>query len=243
MRQRNTSTKSRGNDNSIKASNKNHSRIWNSRQNPDQGTNFTSELFKNTCKLLKIQKLQTTAYYPETNAALERSHRTLTEYLRHYIVAFAALFPVIAILGGALSERKNTVSGKTHSLLNQRYRNASGHREIWPSNLKKQSENDALPRADPLFKLLSIDIDYFLAAPNGIPHGRNTAPLFIKLSSRQFFLFQELPLGKDFWAPGDFLPYPGLLPQVTGRRYFQSQSLQKNLVLEILARFTLDSSS
>jgi len=38
----------------------------------DQGTNFTSELFKNVCKLLKIEKIQT--YHPESNGALERSH-------------------------------------------------------------------------------------------------------------------------------------------------------------------------
>src|SRR5436190_21161158 len=30
-------------------------------------------------------KIQTTAYHPESNGALERSHRTLAEYLRHYI--------------------------------------------------------------------------------------------------------------------------------------------------------------
>jgi len=51
----------------------------------DQGTNFLSEIFKNTCKLLRIDKIQTTAYHPESNGALERSHRTLAEYLRHYI--------------------------------------------------------------------------------------------------------------------------------------------------------------
>jgi len=51
----------------------------------DQGTNFMSEMFKNTSKLLKINKIQTTAYHPESNGALERSHRTLAEYLRHYI--------------------------------------------------------------------------------------------------------------------------------------------------------------
>jgi len=33
----------------------------------DQGTNFTSEMFKNTYKLLKIQ---TSAYHPESNGAL-----------------------------------------------------------------------------------------------------------------------------------------------------------------------------
>ena len=37
----------------------------------DQGTNFTSEVFKNVCKLLKIEKIQTTAYHPESNGALD----------------------------------------------------------------------------------------------------------------------------------------------------------------------------
>lgn len=50
----------------------------------DQGTNFLSKLFKELCKLLNIHKLQTTAYHPQTNGALERSHRTLAEYLRHF---------------------------------------------------------------------------------------------------------------------------------------------------------------
>jgi len=53
----------------------------------DKGTNFLSEVFKNTCKLLKINKIQMTT--SESNNALERSHRTLhrtlAEYLRHYV--------------------------------------------------------------------------------------------------------------------------------------------------------------
>lgn len=48
----------------------------------DQGTNFMSNLFKDLCKLLKINKLSTTAYHPESNGALERTHRTLIEYIR-----------------------------------------------------------------------------------------------------------------------------------------------------------------
>jgi len=51
----------------------------------DQSTNFTNEMFKNTCKLLKIEKIQISAYHLEFNGALERSHRTLAEYLSHYI--------------------------------------------------------------------------------------------------------------------------------------------------------------
>jgi transposase InsO family protein len=51
----------------------------------DQGANFLSDVFRSTCKLLKIKKIQSTAFHPETNGGLERSHRVLAEYLRHYI--------------------------------------------------------------------------------------------------------------------------------------------------------------
>lgn len=33
----------------------------------NQGTNFLSEVCKSTCKLLKIEKIQTMAYHPESN--------------------------------------------------------------------------------------------------------------------------------------------------------------------------------
>jgi len=37
------------------------------------------------CKLLSIKKIQNTTFHPESNDNLERSHRVLTEYLRHYV--------------------------------------------------------------------------------------------------------------------------------------------------------------
>jgi hypothetical protein len=37
------------------------------------------------CRLLGIKKIQTTAFHPESNGGLERSHRVLAEYLRHYV--------------------------------------------------------------------------------------------------------------------------------------------------------------
>jgi len=43
----------------------------------DQGSNFMSEIFTNVCKLLRIKKIKCTAYHPETNGALERTHRVL----------------------------------------------------------------------------------------------------------------------------------------------------------------------
>lgn len=51
----------------------------------DQGSNFMSDTLKRVCKLLKIEQIHTTAYHPQSNGALERSHRNLTEFLRHYI--------------------------------------------------------------------------------------------------------------------------------------------------------------
>lgn len=50
----------------------------------DQGTEFMSSVFKNTCKLLKINHLNSTAYHHETLGALENSHKNLGAYLRIY---------------------------------------------------------------------------------------------------------------------------------------------------------------
>jgi transposase InsO family protein len=51
----------------------------------DQGANFISEVFRNTCKILKIKKIQSPAFHPESQGSVERSHRVLAEYLRHYV--------------------------------------------------------------------------------------------------------------------------------------------------------------
>jgi hypothetical protein len=44
-----------------------------------------SDVFKNTCCLLRIKKIQSTAFHPESQGGIERSHRVLAEYLRHYV--------------------------------------------------------------------------------------------------------------------------------------------------------------
>lgn len=51
----------------------------------DQGSNFTSELFKEMCKLLNIDKLQTTAYHPASNGIVERSHQTIMSTLSQFV--------------------------------------------------------------------------------------------------------------------------------------------------------------
>lgn len=51
----------------------------------DLGTEYKNELFKNICEFLKIHQKFSTAYHPETIGSLERNHRVLNEYLRHFI--------------------------------------------------------------------------------------------------------------------------------------------------------------
>jgi len=48
----------------------------------EQGSQFMSDIFRRLCKLLKLNKLNTTAYHPDSNGALERTHKTIVEYLR-----------------------------------------------------------------------------------------------------------------------------------------------------------------
>lgn len=44
-----------------------------------------SNTLSEVSKMFKIKQINCTAYYPQSNGALERSHQTLADYLRHYI--------------------------------------------------------------------------------------------------------------------------------------------------------------
>ena len=50
----------------------------------DNGTNFTSKLFSEVCKMLGVKKVHISPYHPQANGSLERSHRPLGEYLRSF---------------------------------------------------------------------------------------------------------------------------------------------------------------
>lgn len=50
----------------------------------DQGTNFMSEVFQSFAELFQIRHYRTSAYHPQSNGALERSHHSLIEYIKHY---------------------------------------------------------------------------------------------------------------------------------------------------------------
>jgi len=49
----------------------------------DQGANFFCEVFRSTFKMLKL--IHSTAFHPKSQGSIERSHRVLAEYLRHYV--------------------------------------------------------------------------------------------------------------------------------------------------------------
>lgn len=51
----------------------------------DQGANFCSSLMRNLARKFRIKQFRTTAYHPQTNGSIERSHHVLTEYLKQYI--------------------------------------------------------------------------------------------------------------------------------------------------------------
>ena len=50
----------------------------------DQGQNFLSNLMTRVAKRFRIKKLKTTAFHPQSNGSLERSHHTLSEFLKQY---------------------------------------------------------------------------------------------------------------------------------------------------------------
>lgn len=51
----------------------------------DQGTNFTSAFLKHVAKRFRINQVKTTAFHPQSNGSLERSHQVLVEYLKQYV--------------------------------------------------------------------------------------------------------------------------------------------------------------
>lgn len=51
----------------------------------DQGSNFINSLMRTVAKKFKITQCKTTAFHPQSNGSIERSHHVLIEYLKHYI--------------------------------------------------------------------------------------------------------------------------------------------------------------
>ena len=50
-----------------------------------RGASFTSGLIQETCKLLKIQKIQTSSYNPQANGICERMQKLLVDMFSHFV--------------------------------------------------------------------------------------------------------------------------------------------------------------
>jgi transposase InsO family protein len=51
----------------------------------DQGVQFESNLFQEVCRLLQIQKTQTTPYHPQSDGMVERNNRTILMMLSAFV--------------------------------------------------------------------------------------------------------------------------------------------------------------
>jgi len=51
----------------------------------DQRRSFTLAFFQETCKILKVRKVRTSAYHAMSNDMVERFHRILHDSIAHYI--------------------------------------------------------------------------------------------------------------------------------------------------------------
>lgn len=51
----------------------------------DRGTEYSNELMKEICDIMEIEHRMSTSHHHETVGSIERSHRTMNEYLRAYV--------------------------------------------------------------------------------------------------------------------------------------------------------------
>ena len=84
----------------------------------DQGSNFTSALFRAICDLLDVTKTRTTPYRPCSNGQVERYNRTLLQIMRCYLNENVANWDKdLEILTGAIRSLPNRQSGFTPNML------------------------------------------------------------------------------------------------------------------------------
>lgn len=130
----------------------------------DQGTNFTSELFKRTCEFLKIKNLWSSPYHPQTQGALERSHSTLKEYLRSYTNEEQSNWPRYVYT--AMLTYNTSVHSTTHFTP---YELMFGNKPVIPSSIYEESLQATYP-------------DYVRMLQNRLKYSREKALDFVKKS-------------------------------------------------------------
>ncbi|CAG4990244.1 unnamed protein product [Colias eurytheme] len=133
----------------------------------DQGTNFTSELFKETCKFLKIKNLWSSPYHPQSQGALERSHSTLKEYLRSFVDPEQSNWPRYVYTAML------TYNTSVHSTTNYTpYELMFGHKPVIPNSIYEETSGATYP-------------EYVRMLQSRLKHSRDKALGLIRKSKQQ----------------------------------------------------------
>lgn len=112
----------------------------------DQGRQFESEIFKNLCSRLGINKTRTTPYHPSGNGNVERSNRTIKEMLRHFVNSYQNdwdFYLPIVLLAIRSSQHSSTKFSPAELTLGRNLRTPT-HVEFSPnSQVNSNSYNDS----------------------------------------------------------------------------------------------------
>lgn len=153
----------------------------------DQGTNFTAEMFKETCKFLKIKQLWSSPYHPQTQGALERSHSTLKEYLKSYISENQDDWPKYVYT--AMLSYNTAIHCTTNYTP---YELVFGHKPVLPNSLYEPASNATYP-------------DYIRMLQHRLKHTRDKAIDHInksKESSKTYYDTRTRPIN---YHAGDYV--------------------------------------
>lgn len=119
----------------------------------DRGTEFMSALFVKICNLLKVEKLNSTAYHHQTIGALENSHKVLGNFLRiqtgNSYGNWSAWVPYYKF---AYNTTVHSATGKTP------YELVYGKLCTLPSNLIGQNEADPVYNIDDYASILKFQL-------------------------------------------------------------------------------------
>ena len=107
----------------------------------DRGTQFESELFNELSKVVGFHRLRTTAYHPQTNGMIERSHRTIKTAITSRKESWLTALPVVLMgIRGTPNESEyspfNAVTGAS-MLLPQQFINADNSNQFNNDDIRK----------------------------------------------------------------------------------------------------------
>lgn len=109
----------------------------------DQGTNFSSKLFKYICEVLKISKIRTTPFRASANGQVERFNRTLMDAVRCFVSKTPGDWDEsIPQIASALRSCVNCSTGFTPNMLMLGREITQPVDLVYPLTLERHSDKD-----------------------------------------------------------------------------------------------------